>query len=89
MVELPRHKEHRGGDAGLRAGCRIGESITSAVAVAVRERSERARGHQAAIVTETTARIKEIARDAGGRWVEPYRSTDHGELLNDESGLPA
>jgi antitoxin VapB len=32
--------------------------------------------------------MMEIARDAGGRWVEPYRSTPHGDLLYDERGLP-
>ena len=65
-----------------------GESVTLAVTVAVRERLERVTHAAQGIGEERAARIREIARDAAGRWAEPYRSIDHGELLYDERGLP-
>lgn len=65
-----------------------GESVTMAITVAVRERLERVRSQAQRGGEEREARIREIARDAAGRWVEPFRSTDHGELLYDELGLP-
>ena len=65
-----------------------GESLTRAVTIAVRERLDRVRGQESATASDRTARMREIARDAAGRWVEPYRSADHGDLLYDESGLP-
>lgn len=65
-----------------------GESLTSAVTVAVRERLERVHHQDDDAAAERAVRIREIAADAGARWVEPYRSADHGDLLYDESGLP-
>ncbi|MHB8312896.1 MAG: type II toxin-antitoxin system VapB family antitoxin [Candidatus Dormibacteria bacterium] len=65
-----------------------GESLTHAVTVAVRERLDRVRSDQAGVVADRAARLREIARDAAERWVEPHRSIDHGELLYDEAGLP-
>jgi antitoxin VapB len=65
-----------------------GESVTRAVTVAVRERLARVRSEEDGAGSERAARMREIARDAVGRWVEPYRSTDHGDLLYDEAGLP-
>ncbi len=65
-----------------------GESVTSAVTVALQERLDRLRTEDAARVAERRARLREIARDAAGRWVEPHRSGDHGDLLYDEAGLP-
>jgi len=65
-----------------------GESLTHAVTVAVRERLDRVRADQEGVLADRAARIREIARDAARRWVEPYRSIDHGELLYDEAGLP-
>jgi antitoxin VapB len=65
-----------------------GESVTRAVTVAVRERLARLQHRDDAAEAERAARLREIAHDAAGRWVEPYRSTDHGDLLYDESGLP-
>ncbi|MHB1499928.1 MAG: type II toxin-antitoxin system VapB family antitoxin [Candidatus Dormibacteria bacterium] len=65
-----------------------GESLTHAVTVAVRERLARVRSDQEGVVAERAALIREIATDAARRWVEPQRSTDHGELLYDEAGLP-
>ncbi|MHB8264139.1 MAG: type II toxin-antitoxin system VapB family antitoxin [Acidimicrobiales bacterium] len=65
-----------------------GESVTRAVTVAVHERLDRVQHGDQTAADERAARIREIARDAARRWVEPYRSVDHGELLYDERGLP-
>lgn len=65
-----------------------GESVTRAVAVAVRERLDRVQHRDESEAVERGARVRKIAEDAAGRWVEPYRSADHGTLLYDESGLP-
>jgi len=65
-----------------------GESVTRAVTVAVRERLDRVRQKDDATAIERAARIREIAKDAASRWIEPYRSADHGDLLYDQIGLP-
>jgi antitoxin VapB len=65
-----------------------GETVTRAVTIAVRERLDRLQHQDVAVVEKRADRIRVIAHDAAGRWVEPYRSADHGELLYDESGLP-
>lgn len=65
-----------------------GESLTHAVTVAVRERLARVQSDQDDMVADRVARLRRIARDASQRWVEPYRSTDHGDLLYDEAGVP-
>lgn len=65
-----------------------GETVTRAVAVAVRERLERVRGADQDAAAERVSHIGRIAEDAAGRWVDPYRSADHGDLLYDEAGLP-
>lgn len=61
-----------------------GESMTVAVSEAIRERLERVRSSK----KEIAERIMEIAKECGPLWKEPYRSTDHAELLYDEKGLP-
>lgn len=71
-----------------RLAAATGESVTRAVTIAVRERLDRMQGQVAAGEAERAARLRRIAHDASGRWIEPYRSTDHGDLLYDESGLP-
>ena len=65
-----------------------GESVTRAITVAVRERLARLRHRDDAAAAERADRLRVIAQDAAGRWVEPYRTADHGDLLYDESGLP-
>lgn len=65
-----------------------GESVTRAVSVAVRERLEKVQHEDGGAATERTARIREIAEDAARRWLEPYRTTEHGDLLYDEAGFP-
>ncbi|HVA90992.1 MAG TPA: type II toxin-antitoxin system VapB family antitoxin [Chloroflexota bacterium] len=63
-----------------------GESQTTAVTIALRERLERLVAEQPA---DLVARLLAIGRDCARRLPEPYRSIDHGDLLYDEQGLPA
>ncbi|HWG73357.1 MAG TPA: type II toxin-antitoxin system VapB family antitoxin [Acidimicrobiales bacterium] len=65
-----------------------GENVTRAITVALRERLDRLQGGDVAAAAVRAARVREIAADAANRWIEPYRSGDHGDLLYDESGLP-
>ena len=65
-----------------------GESVTRAVTVAVSERLNRVRGEDEGVVAERADQMRKIGIDAAGRWVEPFRSADHGDLLYDEAGLP-
>ncbi len=62
-----------------------GESLTTAVTVALRERLERlgrARGDRLA------DQLLAIGKDCAGRLKEPYRSAAHDDLLYDDRGLP-
>ncbi len=61
-----------------------GESMTQAITQALSERLERVRQSRAGL----TGRLLRIGRDCAGRLKEPFQSTDHGELLYDEKGLP-
>jgi antitoxin VapB len=62
------------------------ESQTRAVTIAVRERLERVRHlHEAGLAD----RLLAVGTDTASRLVEPYRTTEHGDLLYDENGLPA
>ena len=62
-----------------------GESMTDAVSEAVRERLERLRQARGAPLAN---RLLEIGQDCAKRPKEPFRSTDHGDLLYDDKGLP-
>ena len=62
-----------------------GESMSAAVNEAIRERLERVRGKSN---DEMLKRIIKIAEECGPGWKEPCRSTEHGDLLYDEKGLP-
>jgi antitoxin VapB len=62
-----------------------GESLTTAVTVAVRERLKRLREPSGESRLE---RLMAIAKDASSRIKEPWRSLDHGDYLYDENGLP-
>jgi len=63
-----------------------GETQTTAVTVAVRERLDRVRHlHEAGLAD----RLLAIGRDTAPRLSEPYRTGEHGDLLYDERGLPA
>jgi antitoxin VapB len=63
-----------------------GETVTAAVTEAVRERLERIRRERRD--KGLVERILAIAADTGPRFKEPFRTTDHGDLLYDELGLP-
>jgi antitoxin VapB len=60
-----------------------GESMTTAVTIALRERLARVRQGQG-----LADRLLAIGRDCAARLKEPFRSADHGDLLYDERGLP-
>lgn len=62
-----------------------GESMTTAVTEALRERLQRVRRKSGEGLAE---RLMKIAKECGPLWKEPFRSVDHGELLYDEKGLP-
>jgi antitoxin VapB len=61
-----------------------GESITTAVTIALRERLARVRQQQGLSLAD---RLLAIGRDCAARLKEPFRSADHGDLLYDERGL--
>jgi antitoxin VapB len=62
-----------------------GESLTTAVTVAVRERLERLqRGHGEPL----SERLLKIGKDCADHLKEPFLTIDHGDLLYDEKGLP-
>lgn len=65
-----------------------GETVTRAVTEAVRERLERVRASDHDDAAKRAAGLRRIGKDAACRWVEPYRSADHADLLYDERGLP-
>jgi antitoxin VapB len=62
-----------------------GESLTDAVTAAVRERLERVRSECRPGLAE---RLLAIGEDCAAHLKEPYRSTEHGDLLYDDRGLP-
>jgi antitoxin VapB len=62
-----------------------GETMTSAVIVAVRERLQRIRQRSRGSLAET---IMAIGRDTARRIGPEYRALDHDALLYDENGLP-
>jgi antitoxin VapB len=65
---------------------RTGESLTTAVTVAVKERLERL--DPEAKEVGLAERLLAIGRDSASRMTEPWLSVDHGELLYGEDGLP-
>ena len=62
-----------------------GESMTTAVTIALRERLDRVRQQQGLGLAD---RLLAIGKDCAVRLKEPFRSADHGEILYDERGLP-
>lgn len=63
-----------------------GETLTTAVTEALRERLERLREEG---LPRLADRLEAIGRDCASRLPEPYRSAEHGELLYGDNGLPA
>jgi antitoxin VapB len=70
----------------LELAAMTGETQMMAVTIAVRERLERVRHLSEAGLAD---RLLAIGADTARRLREPYRSADHGDLLDDERGLPA
>ncbi len=62
-----------------------GESLTTAVAVAVRERLERIQQREPG---DLAKRLLQIGKRCAGHLKEPFRTIEHGQLLYDEKGLP-
>lgn len=64
---------------------RTGKSMTAAVIEALEQRLAREKKESK---DEFVERILGIVKGCREEWKEPYRSTDHGDLLYDERGLP-
>ena len=62
-----------------------GQSLTAAITDAVRERLERLRKDESMGLAQ---RLVAIGNDCASRLREPFRSSEHGDLLYDEKGLP-
>jgi antitoxin VapB len=62
-----------------------GESLTTAVTVAVRQRLERLQQSKAGPLAE---RLLQIGKDCAVHLKEPFLTVEHGDLLYDEKGLP-
>ncbi len=62
-----------------------GESLTTAVTVAVRERLERLQRSKGEPLSE---RLVKIGKECADHLKEPFLTVDHGDLLYDEKGLP-
>ena len=62
-----------------------GESMATAVTIAVRERLDRILREQGVSLAD---RLLAIGRDCAAHLREPFRSADHGNLLYDDRGLP-
>jgi antitoxin VapB len=62
-----------------------GESLTTAVTEAVRERLDRVRREQGVDLVE---RLLRIGRDCAAHLKQPFRSIDHADMLYDDRGLP-
>jgi antitoxin VapB len=62
-----------------------GETLTTAVTVAVRERLDRIRHQQGVDLAE---RLLEIGRSCAAQLKEPFRTIDHDKMLYDNRGLP-
>jgi antitoxin VapB len=62
-----------------------GESMATAVTVAVRERLARVRREREGHLSD---RLIAIGKDCAARLKEPFRSANHGDLLYGDDGLP-
>ena len=62
-----------------------GESLTTAVTEAVRERLARVRGANDGDLAE---RLLDIGRDCAAHLKQPFRTIEHADMLYNERGLP-
>jgi antitoxin VapB len=63
-----------------------GESLTSAVTTALKERLERVQGGED--IEMRLARIREITADMRARMDKPLPTSNHDWMYDDETGLP-
>ena len=61
-----------------------GESLTTAITDAVRERLDRVRRER----VDLAERLLLIGRDCAAHLKEPFRTIDHADMLYDDRGLP-
>lgn len=67
-----------------------GESLTTAITVALRARLQQVRDGRPDVGRAAKAeRIRALGRAIAPLLEEPWASQDHGELLYDDRGLPA
>lgn len=81
-LNIKNEETHR---LGRELAALTGESVTTAVTVALRERLQRVRSERGGGLAD---RLLAIGKDCAAHLREPYRSVDHGELLYDERGVP-
>ena len=62
-----------------------GESLTTAVTAAVRERLDRVRRERGVDLAE---RLLLIGRDCAAHLRQPFRTINHADMLYDDRGLP-
>jgi antitoxin VapB len=62
-----------------------GESLTTAITEAVRERLERVRRERGVDLAE---RLLLIGRDCAAHLRRPFRTVNHADMLYDDRGLP-
>jgi antitoxin VapB len=62
-----------------------GESLTTAITLAVQERLERLQQNKRGNLSD---RLLKIGKDCAAHLKEPFLTVDHGDLLYDEKGLP-
>ena len=79
-------KDDETDDLARQLAAETGETLTAAVKKALKERLERER--RIHFGTGLAHRLVEIGRRCAAQMEEPFYSSDHGELLYDESGLP-
>jgi len=81
-------KSERAQRAARQLAARTGESLTTAITVAVEERLARIEEGDSRRARDLVDLLMSIGADAAPRWSEPFRSTDHGDLLYDSRGMP-
>jgi antitoxin VapB len=79
-------KDDQADELARRLSSLTGESITTAVRTALRERLEREQGRRGR--AGLADRLLKIGRRCADHMGQPAHSLDHGELLYDEDGLP-
>ena len=61
---------------------RTGETVTEAVTAALQRRLNDLTRE------EKLARVRELTKGLARHWIEPWKDSDHGDILYDEMGLP-